>query len=249
MISFAIPNYNRVENVINLINKHKDDERISEIVICDDNSHYEVNERISEHIKDIPSVKLITNEVNMGPYGNKARTVHGCSSDWVVLCDSDNFIDTDYIDVLFKESPWQSDTIYCPTFAKPRFDYRGLSGLMIPNIKTMNDVNHMVYDQLGPVFLNTGNYFFNRNNYIEVAEQGMEYCLDKHSCFDVIAFNYFWVESGKKMKCVGGLEYIHDHESSDSIYRIETTRDPMKAHRRLQEINHIINQTAENTIC
>ena len=247
MISFAIPNFNRTTNVIKLIEHHKDDNRIKEIIICDDNSTPQVNVEIESFIQNIPKVKLIKNKNNLGPYGNKARTVEHCSSEWVVLCDSDNFIDKEYIDVLYQETPWQEDTSYCPSFAKPRFDYRGLSNFNVDSMVKLNEINQQVHDLTGPCFLNTGNFFFNRNKYIEIATQGMSYCLEKHSC-DVIAFNYFWIRGGNKMKCVEGLEYLHDSESGDSIYRTEAHLHAYKVQDRLNQVNMDIHTSAMEVV-
>jgi glycosyltransferase involved in cell wall biosynthesis len=240
MISFAIPNFNRTTNVIELIKHHVDDSRIQDIVVCDDGSATQVVDELESFIKDTPKVKLIRNDSNVGPYLNKKRTVEHCLSDWVVLCDSDNFINKTYIDVLYDDLPWQEDTIYCPSFAKPHFDYRGLVGVNISNIIQMDEVNKKT--RMGPCFLNTGNFFFHRNNYIDVAERGLLYCKDKHSC-DVIAFNYFWIMGGNKMKCVGDLEYDHDL-SDDSVYKTESTRAYEKVQERLNEVNSDIHNSA-----
>lgn len=247
MISFAIPNYNRVDNVLALVAKHSKDDRITEILICDDASEDFVVSNIERNISVFPKARIVTHENNLGPYGNKVRAVKNCKSDWVVLCDSDNFIDTDYIDALFKEKKvfgWNENTIYCPSFAKPALDYTLLEHRIIGNLREMHEVNWYAQAK-GGAFLNTGNYFVNRKNYVEIGEQSTDFCESKHNC-DVIAFNYCWIKSGKKLKCVQNLSYFHDTNSPDSIYKVHNARDPHASAKNLEDVNRLIGEGYAN---
>tara|TARA_R110000868_G_scaffold96201_2_gene264693 strand:+ start:2866 stop:3618 length:753 start_codon:yes stop_codon:yes gene_type:complete len=216
VITFAIPNYNRIENVYELCQHHNEDERISEIVICDDHSDIQVLGKVADAVHDMEKVKLFRNDKNVGPFLNKVNTVFHSTNEWVILCDSDNFISKDYVDKIFEQEPWNVDTLYCPDFAKPAFDYTGFSGKLIDNKESLSDVYLNVHN--GACFLNTGNFFFNRQTYLDITTKCTQFCADKHAC-DVVAFNYFWVFFGNKIQSVKDLQYDHDHNSGDSVWR------------------------------
>jgi len=234
MISFAIPNYNRVDNVVKLVNEHADNECVSEIVICDDASRQEFIMPLREAVRNIPKVRLIENDTNYGLFRNKLRTVVACRQPWVVLCDSDNFMDKNYVDTLYCEEPWDSSTVYCPSVAGP-FDFRKVAGQTMANLQQMETV----LSQLGAnftVFCNTGNYFFNRDRYIHVCNHIHTLGLNPDQLWaaEVYAINFAWVALGGKIKCVEGLSYFHDTTNTDSAWRkIVGTREGRAASNAL----------------
>ena len=66
--------------------------------------------------------------------------------------------------------------------------------------------------------LNTCNYFFNRNEFLELASQ-----LDLQTnwkSYESLYFAVMWLKSGRKIKVVPGLEFIHNTESPDGVYRM-----------------------------
>jgi len=56
-------------------------------------------------------------------------------------------------------------------------------------------------------WMNTGNYFFNRNAYLKNVESNE---IDARlSLTDSVYFSYLWLLSGNRMKIVSGVHYIH----------------------------------------
>jgi glycosyltransferase involved in cell wall biosynthesis len=188
-----------------------DNPLIDEIVVVDDCSDQEVFLRLKVLITKVNNrkIKLYRNKSNLGPLMNKYKAVKQCINDWVVLLDSDNIIDNDYINVvnnLYKEK----HILYCPEKLNSygdenneKWNYEDYSDLFIDKgiaKNNLNDVNFMT-------MLNTGNYFFNKNQYIDVMS---------HSDIDVnlitndaLYFSYLWMDRGNFIKVVPNLEYIH----------------------------------------
>lgn len=227
-ITFAIPTYNEFSDIHpgNSIKECIDwplqDDRIDEIVISDDCSEH--FDRLQNLVKDLPKVKLYRNNKNLGTFGNKKKAVSLSSNDWVILFDSDNSCDKTYIDNLYNEK-WDEDTIYHPVYAKPQFDYREQNG----EIWTIERVP-MLVNKYGRSLTNMGNFFFNKNTYMEVLSP---YPYDR---FDLSLPNYFsipqiirkdrywrlvfdpmdaifvfkeWLFNENKIKMVENQEYYH----------------------------------------
>ena len=74
-ISVGIPHYNNSDYISDAIDPLLDDDRISEIVICDDKSN-DLNKLEEIIIKyNNPKIKLFKNDINLGCYHNKLNTV------------------------------------------------------------------------------------------------------------------------------------------------------------------------------
>lgn len=168
-ISLVITTYNRFDTFLkdNLI-KYLQNPYITEIVIYDDFSYD--YDKVLLHFKEYINsgkISLYQQETNKGPLINKIIASNIAKYNWICLMDSDNFCDIDYFDALFKcwETKGQNDNIiYCPTFAKPTFNYESMNDNIIDKLNW----NQMESEQ--GAFLNTGNYVFNKN-------------LNKHICF------------------------------------------------------------------
>jgi len=88
-ITVAIPTYNRVTSVTNLIHKlipqlNQEDE----ILVIDDASQ----DGTSEFISKIPQVRLITNSINIGMVKNWNKCLTSASHDWVCIIHDDDTI-------------------------------------------------------------------------------------------------------------------------------------------------------------
>jgi len=117
-ISLAIPYYNNSEYILEAINSSLNDDRVNEIIICDDKSSDLSNlEKILNNINN-NKIKLYKNKVNLGCYHNKLNTISKCTNDWAILLDSDNVIKKDYIDTLYNIPDWNENIIYHPCWAK-----------------------------------------------------------------------------------------------------------------------------------
>lgn len=199
------------------------DNRISEIIIVDDESDWGIFTELKSLVEKLPKVKLWRNKSNQDCYFNKARSVCYANNDWVVLLDSDNKIDKDYIDKLYEIETWEEDTIYTPDFAMPNFDFRNYSGVTL----TKENIAEHIDLPLLETMLNAANYFVNRNKYLDVWD---EY-TNPHTS-DSIYLISRWLESGNKVKVVEGLQYQHlVHDGSH--YRTKRHLTPQGFHENI----------------
>lgn len=114
MISICIPSYNRVDMVINSFINIIDDDRIDEIIIVDDFSNIDKFKELSERILKLNNnkIKLFRNKYNVGDFNNKYECVKKSKNEWIILLDSDNKINKNYLDAIPNEL--SINTIYLP---------------------------------------------------------------------------------------------------------------------------------------
>ena len=116
-ITVAIPHYNNSNFMKDTLEPIVNDDRVSEIIICDDKSSD--LENLEKLLKEYNSskIKLYKNEVNLGSYHNKINTISKCSNECAILLDSDNVIDSTFLDTLYKLEKWDTTRIYAPVWA------------------------------------------------------------------------------------------------------------------------------------
>ena len=202
-ISIAIPTFNRHEMTLEAFAKVLDDERIGEIVINDDASDINSFYALEEAVSAIPKIKLFRNNSNQGCYKNKMHSIKLCSCQYCVILDSDNIIDSNYIDAIYNEH-WNDNLILAPSFAKPLFDYREFINLIV----TKSNINEHFHKHHFSTMLNTFNFFVNSKEYIRVFDATFNVAVDPVAS-DSIYFNYCWLLLGNSIKVVGGMEYEH----------------------------------------
>jgi len=222
-ISLALTHFNRFEMLIECVQGIASDSRIGEIVISDDASTDGSWEKLVARFADYPKVKLYRNEKNLDCYANKAQAVKRTTNGWLILFDSDNVLTSAYLDALYHLSEWDVNTIYCPDFAEPNFDYTAFGGMTIDarNVSIMmgRETRGISFDRrkmigarrmLAPLHsrfrtaLNTCNFFVHRDEYLSVWDGS----VDPHTS-DTIYQNFNWIKSGKKLFIVKGLRYFH----------------------------------------
>ena len=117
-ISLAIPHYNNSDYIYEAIQCSLNDYRVSEIIICDDNSQdiYQLKQILASIQSN--KIKLYENDRNLGCYHNKIETISKCTNDWAILLDSDNVISTSFIDILYNIPQWDYMKIYAPSVAE-----------------------------------------------------------------------------------------------------------------------------------
>src|SRR3990167_1863817 len=168
-ISVAITNFNRTKLLFDALSNVLTDDRVSEIIISDDCSRFEVYDAVCEHYIGHPKVKIFRNLVNEDCYRNKAIALSRATNDWCCLWDSDNIFDKLYIDRL--ENLWQAGlnekTIYTPSWAKPHFDFSGFAGVSITRL----NIGGLVHDHRVTTILNAANFFCNSHEYLKVFEK------------------------------------------------------------------------------
>jgi hypothetical protein len=122
------------------------------------------------------------------------------SNKWVVLFDSDNILDVTYLNALFKLEFWNFDTIYCPEFAEPHFDYTAFSGMVIDQHNVASLMDRPNFQCL----LNTANYFLPKRQWLAVWDE----LVEPHTA-DSIYQAYRWLVTGHSLTVVPGMRYFH----------------------------------------
>lgn len=203
MISLCITTYNRDQMTVDSFAKVYNDDRISEIIIVDDHSDEKIFANLQFMVNGLDKVNLFRNEKNLGCYHNKRQAVECASNDWVVLLDSDNQIDSSYLDAVCKGKEFVStpSLLYQPEFARPHFDFRKFSGSTIKAPYVKNYMNQKSFDTM----LNAMNFFVNRAEYLRIFDSAKE----EPWTADSIYFNYLWLKAGNKIYVTPGMQYDH----------------------------------------
>lgn len=178
---------------------------INEIVIQDDFS-----ENDFEKLKSIETenIKVYQNEKRIKPLLGRVNLLNNCSNEWVLLMDSDNFLDKNSFDSLFKNLSFKDDTIYAPVFARPKFNYKTISDFNLNLNIVKNNFQYLI------CFLNVGNYLVPKKRYLEVAKN-IDYKFVEYT-MEVLYYNYLWLSNGNFIKCVKDYEY--DHTMRDDCF-------------------------------
>lgn len=202
LYGLAIPNYDRpVERIADAV---LSDLRLDDLVVVDDGSPHPYS--IDHGVGNYP--RLVMHPDNVGCYRNKRRAVQACANAWVILLDSDNAISEGYLDALDRYAPHDTRVLYCPTFARPAFDYREYTGLIVDKHNVAAYVDR-------PRFLtalNTGNFLVHRETYLKVHNDKFD-----PLAADSLYFCVRWLERGGLITFVPNLEYEHAL-SADSNY-------------------------------
>jgi glycosyltransferase involved in cell wall biosynthesis len=147
----------------------------------------------------MPKVSFHITQENLGMSRNKARAVELAKNEWCILLDSDNVIDASYLNAI-PFGKMNRDYIYCPSFARPQFDYRKYAGMAINTDVAKN----IMSKPMGECLFNTCNYVVNRQEYLRVFEYNPEM-----KGTDTIWFNYLWLKDGGKFFVLHDMEYTH----------------------------------------
>lgn len=206
-ISLCLTNYNRFALLLKSFEQVLNDDRISEIIISDDNSEQMLFEQLRLAVLPYPKIKLHRNIRRLGVYANKHKSVAHATNEWVIIFDSDNVISKEYIDKLY-DVKWNSKTILAPDFAEPSFDYRKFASTTYNKLNVGRYATQPKFDAL----LNTMNYFINRDAYLSVYQSKPDI-----NGADSIYFNYLWLLSGNDIHVLRGLRYFH-RVHDDSYY-------------------------------
>ena len=215
-ITLAIPFYNTSQYFLEAVEYALSDDFVEEIVVNDDCSTDDEWNKLNEIITnlDTDKIKLFRNEVNLGGFRNKYTAVQNSSCDWVYLLDSDNHPTEETLDIIKGIENPDSDVCYIP---QTLLLYNKSDGYT-------NQVNYnFKYEKIGideaqdallkktkyiDWFLNTGNFVFNREQYLERLKDGYEN-KDEPVYACSIAFSYHWMSKGGFYKVVPGMEYYH----------------------------------------
>jgi len=197
-LSLCITNHNRDRMVLESFQQIVNDDRVSEIVIVDDDSEDRFYNKVKKLTEGIDKVKLFRNRKNLGCYRNKREAIAQAQNEYVIIFDSDNVMTKEYIDKIF-EQEWNPDIILAPDYVVS-FDYRHFAGQMIDK----STVAKLTRSDRFDCMINTMNYFVHRDNYLSVWDGSVEPWTA-----DTIYQNFRWLESGRSIHVVKGLEYMH----------------------------------------
>jgi len=222
-VSLCIPTFNRKDLLLESFAKVYENENITEIIVSDDCSDMNLYLELESIFKDMPKVKLFRNESNLDCYRNKRESVSHATNQWVILLDSDNVINFDYLYRLFQILDWDRNTIYAPDFAMPTFCYEQFSGLTL----TKENVAMFMHEPMFETCLNTCNFFVNRDTYLKVWDGSVDPVTS-----DSIYFCLKWLEAGFKINIVDGLKYHHRIHGS-SHYNGNKHRTPPGFHESI----------------
>ncbi len=205
-ISLCLTTMNRFEMTVRSFEQVIDDPRLSEIIISDDASTDDSFSRLQERFKNKPKIKLFQNPANVNMSRNKALAIERANNQWVIIFDSDNELSPSYIDALEKQFPWNEETIYQPSYARERFDFRQWQNIKITRKNVVEFMEHGMFR----VSLNAHNFFVNRERYLD------NYDYDPTILgADSIYFLHRWLKNGGTFLITENLEYIHAiHDSS-----------------------------------
>lgn len=202
-ISLAIPVHNILQRkffIIDNLNVINNDNRVSEVIISvEPDSH-----KIPPQIEAFKKVKIVKNKTRQYVFRNKYIAISACANDWVVCLDSDNVIDQNYINAIYKIDDWNSDTVYQPDFLMPRFDLRRFSNKLFE----CKNVARFMSQPLFRTMLNAMNYLLNKNTFIRNNSEAFGSGYDP-KCADSIFINYNLLKNGGAIQVVRGMYYNH----------------------------------------
>ena len=214
-ITLALPFYNTSKYFKQAIELSLNNEFVKEIVVNDDASSEAEWEKLNEIVNTLNTdkIKLFRNEENLGGFRNKYTAVKNSTCEWVYLLDSDNHPAENTLDVIESIQDPNPDFCYIPQKLMV-YDDTGYYDEVIYNFKYeyvgLDEAQDALLKKTKYIdwFLNTGNFVFNRERYLERLESGFN---DKsepaYACS--IAFSYHWMRNGGFYKVVPGMEYHH----------------------------------------
>lgn len=236
-ISLAIPYYNNSQFIFEAMLPALTDERVTEIIICDDYSH-DIN-NLLELLKNINNnkIKLFRNSENKGCYDNKIETVSKCTNDWAILLDSDNIISSYYIDTLFEIPEWDETIIYAPSIA---ITFPGISGenlnfsiyenTMITRDVYKNNINTIKFQCL----MNDCNYFLPVKSYLDCMKP-VQHLFDRSRMDSLDSATLFtdWLCNNNTIFVVKDLHYKHRLHPTSNYMLSKTHRYENEVRKQL----------------
>jgi hypothetical protein len=228
-LSLAIPHYNNTEFIREALEPALNDDRVGEIIICDDKSKdIEALEQIVATYNN-PKIRLYKNETNLGCYHNKLETVSKCSNQWAILLDSDNIISKEFIDRLYEIPEWNINTIYAPSVAETfpiepseLLNYKAFANTHItPEVYINNALTNLNFICL----INNCNYFLPTQEYIKCMSQ---YTYER-ATIDSLDSNVLftdWLYNNNTVYIVDNLKYKHRVHSNSNHALSHTCDEP-----------------------
>lgn len=213
-LSLCIPTYNSSQYVEECLKYTINSDIFNEVLISDDCSTTNHYNKLNEIKNKYPKIKLIKTPKNIGGFKNKYYSVENCNNDWIYLLDSDNHMTKDTIEYIKTIENLDPNICYCPqklilhhnnepAHQEVMYDF-GYEYIGLNEVKSLLNKNVKYSDW----FLNTGNFIFNRDTYLNFLYEKYNE-EDDTFAGDVISMSYYWLKNGGKFKIVKGFEYYH----------------------------------------
>jgi len=225
---------------------------INEITVVDDCS--EDYDALVQILAPFSKVVLHRNDRRLKCFGNKIEAIVRSTSEWVITCDSDNVMSREYLDLVISRAK-RPTSWYCPTFARPLFNYRSVVGTW--NGRNIKDA---AAQSCFCCFINTGNQTVRRDEFTTVFSPYRGRSLSSfmpdiiglgHGYPDGVwdgndsrTFNLIWLRAGGQLDAVAGMEYEHTANDSEQGNYVICAQDP-----RCGEIGQVIDKLFEEEIC
>ncbi len=217
-LTLAIPFYNTSQYFLDCIKYSLEEDFIEEIIVNDDCSSPEHLDNLLNIVSSLNTdkIKIFKNEKNIGAFRNKYQTVLNCTNDWIYLLDSDNFPFEESYKII-KQIPDSDPTVcYSPQHLFCKNDnvreYENISDydfgyeyIGIDESKNLLNGKTKWFDW----FVNSGNYIFNKNMYLESLQQPFKDLNTPLLHADTAAAFYFWLKNNGKFKVVKSLRHHH----------------------------------------
>lgn len=216
-ITLAIPFYNTSQYFIEAVQYAINDDLVKEILVsddCSDDYHFNELQSIVEKL-DTKKIKIVKTDQNLGGFRNKYFAVSHSSCDWIYLLDSDNHMTENTLDIIKSVSNPDSNICYCPEkllLHKDVDEYTDEALYQFRyNIVGIEEAKDGLIKRTKwfDWFLNTGNYVFNRQTYLNYLKEPFENIDTELLHADVMALSYFWFKSGGCFKVIPEFYYYH----------------------------------------
>jgi len=233
MITVAIPFYNNQEYLGQALEPLLDCDFVSEIIIHDDASEYQI---YSDH----PKIKIYRNDKNLGAFKNKYLAVSKSTNEWVYLLDSDNYFFDNSLEVVKNIKP-QRGRYYSPSqlhLVDDGLD-SSLNGKVVKydfGIVDATKAKSLLQSGIGEFewLINTGNFFIHRDDYIESMKDVFNDPTYPYFEADAIVFCYNWLKRGNIIEVVDNLWYNHRLRSNSYSHSVGSKNaDSLNYHKNL----------------
>ena len=196
--SVGIPHYNRGAQIYRPLFNLLNHPAVAEVVIVDDGSREEEFRQLRDFVESLgcgERVKVFRREENRGALLTKLECVEKCSSDWVLVLDSDNTAFRGYLNALGGLGNLDPNMFYCASWAWPWFPFEELE---FEEIDFQRAVNLCRDGGLRKYYIiNDGNYLVNRAAYLKAVGEIGELPSD---VVDVMVVNYLWLSRGGSLQ-------------------------------------------------
>lgn len=213
--SLAIPTMKRYEKYLKeTIPKYLENKFINEIVICDETG--EDYEEIKKEYGDHPKIKLYKNEKRLGGFRNKIKVMSLCSSNYIALIDSDNYVEENYFEEAIKFGLNQfSFLLPCNSEGRPSF-----KPFSFFNYIDRDNWINLLKTNVSFARINDGNGIYSKkySNLLNMLILDIE----PHAA-DAFVINQIAVSMGFKMYFVPTMSY--KHPTSEDSYWITSEKE------------------------